>query len=64
MSDRAERGLDFAGAAAKVFAGWHLDLKVDRREYGESRYLTAVWLRSRFVVLVWRPSQGAGRSCR
>lgn len=47
-----ERGLDFADAAL-VFAGRRLSLPDDRRDYGEPRFITAGWLRGRFVVLVW-----------
>ena len=48
----AERGLDFADAEL-VFAGRRLSLPDDRRDYGEPRFITAGWLRGRFVVLVW-----------
>ena len=36
----AERGLDFANAAA-VFAGLHATLADDRMGYGEPRYISA-----------------------
>jgi len=50
----AERGLDFADAHL-VFAGRRMNLPDDRRDYGEPRFLTAGWLRGRFVVLIWTP---------
>jgi len=46
------RGLDFADAAL-VFAGRTLTLPDERRHYGERRFITAGWLRERFVVVVW-----------
>jgi uncharacterized DUF497 family protein len=49
---RAERGLDFADADL-VFAGSHFTRMDDRREYGEARFITAGFLRGRFVVVVW-----------
>lgn len=52
-----ERGLDFADVAL-VFAGRSMTLPDDRRRYGEPRYITAGWLRSRFVVVVWTPRDG------
>jgi len=48
------RRLEFA-EADKVFAGDHFTTPDDRRDYGELRYITAGWLDSRFVVLVWTP---------
>lgn len=45
------RGLDFADAAL-VFAGRTMTLPDERRPYGEKRFITAGWLRGRFVV-VW-----------
>jgi uncharacterized DUF497 family protein len=50
----AERALDFADAGL-VFAGRTMTLPDDRRDYAEPRYVTAGWLRGRFVVLVWTP---------
>lgn len=49
-----ERGLDFADAA-EVFAGRHTVVTDDRRDYGEKRYISAGFLRSRMVVMVWTP---------
>lgn len=48
----AERGLNFAHAGL-VFAGRTVTLPDDRFDYGETRFITAGWLRDRFVVLVW-----------
>ena len=48
----AERGLDFADAEM-VFAGRTMTLPDERRDYGEPRFVTAGWLRGRFVVVVW-----------
>ncbi|MBM3547544.1 MAG: BrnT family toxin [Alphaproteobacteria bacterium] len=45
-----ERGLDFADAEL-VFAGRRVNLPDERRSYGEPRFITAGWLRGRFVVL-------------
>jgi uncharacterized DUF497 family protein len=56
----AERGLDFADADL-VFAGRTMTLPDERREYGEPRFVTAGWLRGRFVVLVWTPREGGRR---
>ena len=55
----AERGLDFADAEL-VFTGRNITLPDRRRDYGESRFITAGWLRDRFVIVVWTP-RGDGR---
>ncbi|MFY8107320.1 MAG: BrnT family toxin [Elstera sp.] len=47
-----ERGLDFADAA-RVFAGPHLTRIDDRRDYGAARFVSAGWLDTRRVILVW-----------
>ena len=47
-----ERGLDFADAE-EVFTGDFYTRSDDRRDYGEKRYITAGYLRGRFVVIVW-----------
>ncbi len=47
-----ERGLDFADAAA-VFAGKEATLDDDRFDYGEIRRITAGFLASRMVIVVW-----------
>ena len=54
------RGLDFA-EAEEVFAGPNRTWIDDRIDYGESRYITAGWLRDRFVVVVWTPRNGKRR---
>jgi uncharacterized DUF497 family protein len=48
----AERGLDFADAG-EVLRGDRFTRRDDRRSYGEVRYITAGYLGSRFVVIVW-----------
>jgi uncharacterized DUF497 family protein len=54
-----ERGLDFA-RAGEVFAGRHLTMKDDRKEYEEARFQTAGRLDGRIVMVVWTP-RGAAR---
>jgi len=49
---REERGVDFADAHL-VFAGRRITVPDDRKSYGEARFITAGWLRGRFVVVVW-----------
>jgi len=56
----AERGLDFADAE-KVLMGDQYTLLDDRRDYGEKRFMTAGWLRGRFVMLAWTPRDGGRR---
>ena len=48
------RGLDFA-EADEVFAGRTATTTDSRQDYGEVRFITAGYLRGRFVVLVWAP---------
>lgn len=55
-----ERGLDFADAGL-VFGGRTMTLSDERRDYAEPRYITAGWLRGRFVVLVWTPRANGRR---
>ena len=43
-----------------MFAGLTAERIDDRKDYGELRWITAGWLRGRFVVLVWTP-RGDGR---
>ncbi|MGE0753451.1 MAG: BrnT family toxin [Variibacter sp.] len=52
------RGLDFVDAA-EVFAARTATRQDDRKDYGEPRYISAGYLRGRFVVLVWTPRDGA-----
>lgn len=49
-----ERGLDFA-ETPEIFAGEHLTLEDDRQDYGEQRFNTFGFLKSRLVVVVWTP---------
>ena len=56
----AERGLDFADAEL-IFAGRTMTLPDERRDYGEPRFITAGWLRDRFIVLVWTPREDGRR---
>ena len=49
---REQRGLDFADAA-EVFQGRHTVAVDDRADYGETRFISAGFLRGRMVVLVW-----------
>jgi hypothetical protein len=49
-----ERRLDF-NDAAKVFAGWTLDIPDLRRDYGERRINSVGYLRGRMVILCWTP---------
>jgi len=53
------RGLDFDDAV-HVFAGPVFDLEDDRKEYGETRYVTFGRLSERMVAVVWTP-RGEGR---
>jgi uncharacterized DUF497 family protein len=53
------RGLDFEDAV-DVFAGPVFDLEDDRKEYGETRYVTFGRLSERMVAVVWTP-RGEGR---
>lgn len=50
----AERGLDLADAEL-VFAGRNFTYRDDRRDYGETRFISAGFLGERFVVVVWTP---------
>jgi uncharacterized protein len=52
------RGLDFADAA-EVFAGLTATASDLRFNYGESRILSAGYLRGRMVVIVWTPRENA-----
>ena len=56
----AEGGLPFADAGL-IFAGMHFTRAADRRDYGESRFVTAGFLRERFVAVVWTPRDGGRR---
>lgn len=54
-----ERGFDFL-AAAEVFAGPAHTVEDDRRDYGETRLVTAGFYRGRMVIVGWTP-RGADR---
>jgi uncharacterized protein len=56
----AERGLDFAEAAA-VFAGTVLTQEDDRFVYPEARYQTYGWLGERMVLIAWTPTDAGIR---
>jgi uncharacterized protein len=60
QSTLAERGLDFADAEL-VFAGRRVTLPDGRHDYGEPRFITAGWLRDRFVIVVWTPRDDGRR---
>jgi uncharacterized protein len=49
-----ERKLDF-NDAAKVFAGWTIDIPDLRRNYGEARINTVGHLHGRMVIVCWTP---------
>jgi uncharacterized DUF497 family protein len=49
-----ERGLDFDDAS-EVFAGRHTVVPDDRKDYGETRFISAGFLKDRLVVIVWTP---------
>jgi uncharacterized DUF497 family protein len=48
----ADQARDFA-EAEEVFAGETADEIDDRRDYGETRIVTAGYLRGRMVIVVW-----------
>ena len=56
----ADRGLDFAIDAAKVFGGATVTMIDDRFDYGEVRQISAGFLDGRMVVIVWT-ERGASR---
>jgi uncharacterized DUF497 family protein len=56
----AERGLDFAEAESVLDGSDRATAEDDRRDYGETRYITAGYLHERMVVIVWTP-RGADR---
>ncbi len=55
-----ERGIDFA-SAAEVFAARHVTATDDRRDYGESRFISVGVLAGRVVAIVWTPRANARR---
>lgn len=54
------RGLDMA-QAGEVFEGVHISVEDDRRDYGETRYITIGFLDGRMVVVAWTPRGSASR---
>ena len=56
----AARGLDMA-RAGEIFEGPTLSVEDDRREYGETRFITIGLLDGRMVVMVWTERDGARR---
>jgi uncharacterized DUF497 family protein len=56
----AERGLDMA-RAEEIFAGPTLTVVDDRRDYGETRYVTVGYLDGRMVVMAWTRRSRARR---
>ena len=53
------RGLDFEDALL-VFSGRTLTFEDNRRDYGETRFVTVGMLDDRMMVVVWTP-RGKGR---
>jgi uncharacterized protein len=56
----AHRGLDFAVDAERVFSGDTVTMVDHRFDYGEVRRISAGFLESRMVVIVWT-ERGASR---
>lgn len=54
------RGLDMADAGG-VFEGETITVEDDRRDYGETRYITVGFLADRMVFVAWTPREGARR---
>ena len=54
----ATRGLDFDDAM-QVFGGTTVTTEDDRKDYGETRYLTFGMLDERLVAVVWTPRDEA-----
>ena len=55
-----DRGLDMADAGG-VFEGETITVEDDRRDYGETRYITVGFLADRMVFVAWTPREGARR---
>ncbi len=49
-----DRGIDFVDAA-HLFAGLTLDFEDNRKDYGETRFITMGHLQGRMMVVVWTP---------
>lgn len=56
----AERGLDFADAD-EVMSGPAINMRDDRFDYGEERWITIGYLKRRMVVVVWMERDGGRR---
>ncbi len=56
----ADRGLDFVDAE-EIFGGRTITVPDERKKYGEKRFISAGWLRGRFVVVVWTPRNNGRR---
>jgi uncharacterized protein len=52
------RGLDFA-SVTELFDGLHFTAEDTRRDYGESRYVSAGRIAGRLCVVVWTPRDGS-----
>ncbi len=55
-----DRGLDMADAGS-LFDGATITIEDDRRDYGETRYITVGFLADRMVFVAWTPRDGARR---
>lgn len=55
-----DRGLDMADAGG-VFEGETITVEDDRRDYGETRYITVGFLADRMVFVAWTSREGARR---
>jgi len=49
-----DRGIDFVDAA-HVFAGLTLEFEDNRKDYGETGFITMGHLQGRMMVVVWTP---------
>jgi uncharacterized DUF497 family protein len=49
-----DRGIDFADVT-EVFSGATLNFEDERKDYGETRIITAGYLRERMMIVVWTP---------
>jgi len=55
-----DRGLDMADAGY-VFEGDTITIEDERRDYGETRYITVGFLAGRMVFVAWTPRDGSRR---
>ncbi len=56
----AKRGLDFADSV-RVFAEPAINMRDDRFDYGEERWITIGYLERRMIVVVWMVRDGDRR---